>query len=193
MDRVHFFKGVLFFILLFVSSHFYAQDWHLEYIDTTSQYPYKYWVTSQNSQKNSYKLHKKPGNRNSIIKTYSSDKDTIFLINIKIHNLEADTTINLVTNIHGECYPNLKKGKYGIDISTSNYSHFHLDIKVGSNQYVILTVFLAPNNTLTRYQIDSKSPLTPKELKKIIKCIKKNKLDINKCSDGEKYRVSIQI
>jgi len=139
-------------------------------------------------------LNKKLGKQLSSVEFYDNQGNAITFVNVKFENVENDSTITLTPDLYGKTKTKLVKGKFRLEVSSTNYDKFELTFEINEEQYIELKIKLGLAPELTVYQIDSKIKLTEYEILEIMKCVKKNQLDFyESCSEKNKYLIMKQI
>ncbi|MBP6127753.1 carboxypeptidase-like regulatory domain-containing protein [Flavobacterium sp.] len=183
----------IFFIFLFWNV--YGQKWHLSRIDKSAKFNYVYFFQFDNKEDtSSFNFEKKAGNLSATIQLTDNRGDTDLFASIVIKGLDNDTLLYIITDLYGLGTVKLKPGNYRIKVSSMNYEEFSYDFTISEGEYFDLKIKLGLAPELDVYQINAKNELNEQEIQSIINCVKTNRQDFHKkCSDKDRYNISIQI
>ncbi|MGS2727885.1 carboxypeptidase-like regulatory domain-containing protein [Psychroserpens sp. BH13MA-6] len=189
---------ILFFFTISFSS--FSQNWELNDIDKTKDYGFQYTFSFQNeNDKNEFYISEKKNSKTAELsgKIFDKLKNPISGVYIKIISKTKSLNKKIQADFDGNFKTELPTGEYSIEINHMGYDQFKTDFRIRENSSTEFKVKLGLGKELRIYQIDSKTELTDNIISEIIDCVsgkrKSKSFSTTKCSEKDKYKVTIQI
>ena len=189
---------ILYFFTISFSS--FSQNWALNNIDKTKEYGFQYTFTFQNEDdKNEFKIVERNNSKSTEISGQVLDNmnNVISGVSIKIVSKNKTLSKDLQADFDGNFKTELPTGKYSIEINYFGFDQFKTEFCIIEKSSKNFKINLGLGQELRNYQIDSKTELTENKISEIIECVnrkrKSKSFSTTKCSEKNKYKVTIQI
>jgi uncharacterized membrane protein len=181
-------------ILFLLSINNYAQEWHLNSVDTSKEYGYEYWFRFDNlNDTSTYELKKVKNNDISTIRILDNNGEPIPVAKIELTNIKTDLFKGFISDFDGKKEFKIQPGKYRLEINALYFEKFELTFNVEETKSIELTINLGRAQELEVYQINSKVKLADEKIMQIIDCVRQNRHDYNEICKDEDYQIFIQI
>ena len=182
---------LLFLVILFILNACRSQNYFTSKNDF-SEYKYEYAFSFENEGTTSVNTEERKAKKSKISGVISSEGETLPFCNIQLTRTDYYPKRKLETDSDGKFEEEIPAGKYKAQVYSSFMTEsLTFDFEVKENTELIFDIYLKSTQLPTIYQINSKEPLTKKEIREIMNCIRERKG--KSCAEENKYHISIQI